>query len=117
MAILGNFLPIEKRWDCVLQSVQLMTHDTCRPLLKDAEAIRRVKRQICDQEVAGSIPGRATLCNDCGQVDFFGDDVVFYRITLISCLYTGMIFNSNVKRGQTFKAEAEAECSRPRPNR
>ena len=41
---------------------------------------------ICNPEVAGSIPGRVTLCNDCGQVDFFGDDAAFYRITSISCL-------------------------------
>ena len=31
-------------------------------------------------------PVGATLCNDCGQVDFFGDDAAFYRITSISCL-------------------------------
>ena len=54
----GGFPPIEKRWDCVLPSVQRATHDTCRPLAKDAEAIRRVKRRICDQEVIGSIPGQ-----------------------------------------------------------
>ena len=27
-----------------------------------------VERRTCDQEVAGSIPGRALLRNDCGQV-------------------------------------------------
>ena len=53
-----DFLPTEKRWDCVLPSVQRTTHDTCRPLAKDAEAIPPVKRRICDQEVAGSIPGQ-----------------------------------------------------------
>jgi len=25
------------------------------------------------------------LCNDCGKVDFFGDDAAFYGITSISC--------------------------------
>ena len=30
-------------------------------------------------------PVGTTLCNDCGQVDFFGDDAAFYRITSISC--------------------------------
>ena len=32
-------------------------------------------------------PVGATLCNDCGQVDFFGDDAAFYRITSISCFH------------------------------
>ena len=41
-AVLGDFLPIEKHWDCVLPSVQRATHDTCRPLAKNTEAIRRV---------------------------------------------------------------------------
>jgi len=54
----GGFPYIEKRRDCVIPSVRRPTHDTCHPLAKDAGAIRRLRRRICDQEVAGSIPGR-----------------------------------------------------------
>ena len=36
-------------------------------------------------------PVRATLCNECGQVDFFGDDAAFYQNTSISCLIFVMI--------------------------
>jgi len=36
-------VPIEMHWDCVLLGVQQATHVTCRPLVKDAEAIRRVE--------------------------------------------------------------------------
>jgi len=32
-------------------SVLRAAHHTCRPLAKDAEAIRRVRRGICDQQV------------------------------------------------------------------
>ena len=42
-AIWEDFLPIEKRWDCVLPNVQQAMRDTCRPLAKDAEVFQRVE--------------------------------------------------------------------------
>ena len=56
----GGIPPIEKPWDCVLPSVQRATHECC-PLAKDTEAIRRVRRRICDQEVAGWISSRGDV--------------------------------------------------------
>ena len=38
-------------------------------------------------------PVGAMLCNNCGQVDFFSDDAVVYRITSISCYKKNMIFD------------------------
>jgi len=72
----GDFLPIQKHWDCVLPSVQCVTHDTCRSLAKDAEAIRPVKW------VRFTI--RARLCNDCGQVDFLATMRPFIELLLVS---------------------------------
>ena len=45
-AILGNFLPIEKHWHCMLPSIHRVAHDMCRSPAKDAEAIRRVRHRI-----------------------------------------------------------------------
>ena len=56
----------------MLPSVHRAAHHTCGPLAKDTEAIRQIRRWICNQEVT-CFPVRATLCNDCGQVDFFGE--------------------------------------------
>ena len=42
-ALLGDFMPIETHWDCMLRGVERATPDTCRLLAKDAEAIWRVE--------------------------------------------------------------------------
>ena len=81
----GDFLSIEKHWHCVHPSVHRAAHHTCCPPAKDAEAIRRLGVGFAIKRSLVRFPVGATLCNDCGQVDFFGDDAVFYRITLISC--------------------------------
>jgi len=81
----GNFLSIEKHWHCVLPSVHRAAHHMCRPLVKDAEAVRRVMRRICEQDVAGSIPDEDDAVQRLWASWLFGDDVAFYWITSISC--------------------------------
>ena len=42
-------------------------------------------------------PVGATLCNDCGQVDFFGDDAAFYRSISISCCFYALVVDCDAR--------------------